>query len=218
MSTLTARGRTGAEAAVTPDETITVIRAHGRRLAKLIRADGTIEDYDRARTVDLFEVGIADLAALESLLRRLEKKRECCVVRGAVVDAGNAVRRLLHPDPFTGDVPTLRDVPRRWVALDFDSLPRPQHVLANDVLACAGAALRALPEAFQETCCTVQATARLELPPVSACVCGFGSPVRPPVPSCAGGCRVCQSTIRSSEPPSRFIPPHHCSAPALPIR
>jgi hypothetical protein len=146
---------------------ITIIRAHGRRLAKLIRDEGTIEACDRARTFDLIEMNIADLAAVEWLLRNLQTRRDCCVVRGAIANAASArrVRRLLHPDLETGDGPTLREVRGRWVTFDFGSLPLPEHVAVCDLFACARAVIRVLPKPFKGTCCIVQATARHGIAP-----------------------------------------------------
>jgi hypothetical protein len=143
-------------------ETITVIRARGRRLAKVIRGDGTVEGYDSARRVDLVQLNIPNLLALELLLRWLERQQDCCVVRGGIADAARVchVRRLLHADPKTGDIPTLRDVPRRWVAFDFDDVPRPENVAVSDLVACARVAIRALPKVFHDTACIAQATAR----------------------------------------------------------
>ncbi|HEY8872200.1 MAG TPA: hypothetical protein VIM52_04150, partial [Stellaceae bacterium] len=69
------------------------------------------------------------------------------------------VRRLLHPDPDTGDMATLRDVPRRWLALDIDGLPRPDCIEAGNIPACGRVAIAELPDAFQGTRCIVQATA-----------------------------------------------------------
>jgi hypothetical protein len=146
---------------------ITILRAHGRRLAKLVRADGEIEGYDKARTVDLFEIDVADLDALEGLLRRLEHRRDCCVVRGAIADPSRVkgVRRLLYLDVETGDEPTLRDVQRRWVALDIDSLPLPAWVNPEDLIRCARVVIERLPGAFQGARSIVQATASHGLKP-----------------------------------------------------
>jgi hypothetical protein len=109
-------------------DSITVLRARSRCLAKQIRRDGGIEPYDNAKIVDLAEIDVIDLSALEGLLRQLETRRDLCVVRGSVADPSRvtAVRRLLHKDAETGDEPTLRDVPRRWLALDIDRLSPPQ--------------------------------------------------------------------------------------------
>ncbi|MCK8788240.1 hypothetical protein M0638_28215, partial [Roseomonas sp. NAR14] len=65
---------------------ITVIEAHGRRLCKLIRADGTGEGYDSARTLNLHHVVAADHGTLAALLHDLAGRRSCAVVRGAIAD------------------------------------------------------------------------------------------------------------------------------------
>lgn len=146
-------------------ETLTVLRAHGRRLAKAVRGDGSFEDYGLARTVDLAEVEVDGLDALEALLRRLDRRPDCCVVRGAIADPARVkgVRRLLHRDG--DDAPTLREVPRRWLALDFDSLPRPDWLDPTDLLGCACVAIEALPEEFRRVRFIVQATSGHGLKP-----------------------------------------------------
>jgi hypothetical protein len=142
-------------------DTITIVRARHRRLAKLIRANGEIVGYDAARTIDLDAVAIDDLAALGRLLTRLLRRPDCAVVRGAITDPARTygVRRLLYPDLETGDMATLRDEPRQWLALDIDRLPRPDGVEAGDLLECARIAIAALPAAFRSARCIVQATA-----------------------------------------------------------
>jgi len=126
---------------ITPhiSDTITVLRARGRRLAKRLHPDGHVDGYDRARTVDAFTVPIPDLAATLTLLRRLLSRPDCCVVRGALLtgDRATGIRRLLHPDERTGDLPTLRDVPRRWLALDMEGVPLPPNLPPADLAGCA---------------------------------------------------------------------------------
>jgi hypothetical protein len=148
-------------------DTITVLRAHGRRLAKAVNADGSIEDYDLVRTVDLAEVQVEGLAGLGALLQRLAAHRDCCVVRGRIADASRVkgVRRLLHRDTESGDEPTLREEPRRWAALDFDSLARPDWIEHGDLLACGCVAIEVLPDAFRSAGFVVQATAGHGLKP-----------------------------------------------------
>jgi hypothetical protein len=142
-------------------DSLTVIRAHSRRLAKLIRADGTIEDYDEAKHFDLFSCAVGDLADVHRLLHHLLRRADCAVVRGAIADPARVrhVRRLVHADPKNGDIPTLRNVPRCWLALDMEGVDRPADVSAADLAACAGEAIRRLPEAFHEVACIAQATA-----------------------------------------------------------
>jgi hypothetical protein len=139
-------------------EAITILRARARRLAKLICADGTIVDWDKARTFDLIEIAVADIDALDRLLRRLEGRRDCCVVRGAIADPNRvkAVRRLLRRDG--ADAPTLREIPRCWLALDFDMPSRPDWIDPTDLFSCARFAIETLPKEFRYARFIVQAT------------------------------------------------------------
>jgi hypothetical protein len=148
-------------------DNITILQSRGRRLAKLIGRDGCIVDYDSARLFDLAAVKVSGLDALESLLRRLARRSDYCIVRGAIADPlrTRKVRRLLHRDPQTGDGPTLCDEPRRWLALDVDALPRPEATAPSDLVACARIAIEALPAAFRSARCIAQATASHGLKP-----------------------------------------------------
>ena len=67
-------------------ETMTVLRAPRRRLAKLLHPDGRIEGYDRARTFDVFALPVPDLDALRAKLAGLLHRPDCCAVRGAPLD------------------------------------------------------------------------------------------------------------------------------------
>lgn len=142
-------------------DSITVIRARARRLAKCIHPDGRIEDYDLAKTVDLFTVPVAGLDDVAALLGRLLPRRDCAVVRGEILDPARTqgVRRLAHPDRKTGEAPTLGDVPRHWLALDLDGAARPDGVPAHDIAECASAAIGRLPVAFRGVRCIAQASA-----------------------------------------------------------
>jgi hypothetical protein len=144
-----------------PSDSLTVIRAHGRRLAKLIRRDGTIEGYDEAKHFDLFNWPVGDLADVHRLLCHLRHRADCAIVRGAIADSERVrhVRRLAHADPKTGDIPTLRDVARRWLALDMEGVDRPADVLAADLARSACEAIGHLPAAFDGVECIAQATA-----------------------------------------------------------
>jgi hypothetical protein len=140
---------------------ITVLRTYGPRLAKLICSDGNITSYDEPRHFDLFEMPIDDLAGLARLLRVLMRRVDCCVVRGAIADPARTkrVRRLLYADHKTGALPTLTEWARRWIALDVDAVPRPEHMAAGDLAACAQEAVQYIPAGFQNAACIVQATA-----------------------------------------------------------
>jgi hypothetical protein len=142
-------------------DTITLLRcARGLNLCKTIR-DGEVIPYDQARTFDGFSRQLAGLDDLHELLGNLIDAPRFCVVRGELVAGGQAfgIRRLVYSDPQTGDAPTLRDVPRRWLALDIEGIERPPEVAATDLKACAAMAGSRLPEAFHRAACVAQATA-----------------------------------------------------------
>ncbi len=140
-------------------EEVTILRAHGRRLAKVIPLEGEPQGYDRAKTMDLVRYPVLDLAALYRLLVRMHHRSDCAILRAEPVDRTLRVRRLLYDDPETGEVATVREVPRWWVALDVDSLPAPAGLDLADIAKCGEAALLALPDAFHGVACIVQATA-----------------------------------------------------------
>jgi hypothetical protein len=142
-----------------PPESLTVLRAQRRRLAKRIRPDG-VDGYDRAKHLEAFTVKVADLNGTHDLLQRLLPRPECCVIRGALIAGTQAkgIRRLLHVDKQTGELPTFRDVPRRWLALDVEGLPLPADTLAADLARCAAAALAGLPTPFWSAAHIVQAS------------------------------------------------------------
>ena len=67
-------------------DTLTVIRSRHLRLAKTIHADGRIDDYDRAKTLDLFEMQVADLDGISNLLARLLPQPSCAAIFGGIAD------------------------------------------------------------------------------------------------------------------------------------
>ncbi len=140
---------------------VTVLRARGGRLCKVVRPDGEVVDYDRVKRVDLDPFDLSGLSALYDLLLGLGGRRDCCVVRGAVADPARVrgVRRLLHDDPVTGDLATLREVPRRWIALDLDGVPLPPGLEPRDLAACTRAVLPMLPAPFRRAAVVAAATA-----------------------------------------------------------
>lgn len=141
-------------------DALTVLRSPHLRLAKRLRLNGQ-DGYDRARTLDAYTVQVAGLDDLFALLHRLVPQPSCCVIRGQLLEGVTAkgIRRLLHVDRETGELPTFVDVPRRWLALDLDGLPMPEGVQATDLAACGTAALATLPEQFHGAACIIQASA-----------------------------------------------------------
>jgi hypothetical protein len=146
--------------AVDWSDRITILRAPGKRLAKLVRRDGTVCDYDSPYRFNACARNVAGLPDLQRLLTKLLVRSDCCVVRGELLagESASGIRRLAYRDDETGDEPTMRDVPRRWLALDADGIERPKGTAAEDLLACADAAIDQLPRAFWRTACIVQAS------------------------------------------------------------
>ena len=145
---------------MTNPDALTVLHSPYLRLAKRLRHDGQ-DGYDKAKTLDAYTAPIGGLDDLLALLRRLILRPSCCVIRGQLLEgvAAKGVRRLLHMDRETGELPTFADVSRRWLALDLDGLPMPEGIEATDLTACGIAALASLPEQFRGTACIIQASA-----------------------------------------------------------
>jgi hypothetical protein len=140
---------------------LTMLQAKGPRLAKTLHPIGTFTPYGDARTFDMGEVPVASLDALYGIIATLLPRPDLAIVRGAIADPARTrgVRRLLHADTETGDLPTLCDVPRRWVALDMDGIPAPAGLGVTDLHACLATARPILPSAFRDAALIVQATA-----------------------------------------------------------
>ncbi len=145
---------------IAPDA-LTVLHTPYLRLAKRLRQDGGSDGYDKAKTLDAYTVPVAGLAGILALLQRLLHRPACCVIRGELLhgDRAKGIRRLLHMDKQTGELPTMRDVPRQWLALDLDGVPMPDGLDPCDLAGCGAAALAVLPDAFHGAACIVQATA-----------------------------------------------------------
>ncbi|GAB0112724.1 hypothetical protein [Acidisoma sp. C75] len=143
------------------NETITLLQcARSLVLAKRI-THAAITPYDQAKRFDGFTRELSGLADLRDLLGHLINAPRFCVVRGALAagETATAIRRLVYDDPATGDVATLRDVPRRWLALDMEGIARPADLPAADLPGCAALAIATLPEAFHGAGFIAQATA-----------------------------------------------------------
>jgi hypothetical protein len=143
------------------EDTVTMVRANGRRLAKQVWPDGRFDNYDQAKTIDLFETPLTGLGDVEQLLRRFAARPDFALVRGGIADPTRTrgVRRLLHADHQTGDRPTLIERDRRWLAIDIDRLTLPPELAAAHLASCGELAIAALPKPFGSAAAIVQATA-----------------------------------------------------------
>lgn len=142
-------------------DSMTCLRARGRCLAKQLLPGGVWQGYDSARTFDVSTSFVSGLDDIEDLLAILLRRPDHCVIRGDLIDGtpASGVRRLLHPDQKTGELPTFREQSRRWLALDVEGVERPQGCSSADLARCATVALGELPGPLQSAACIVQASA-----------------------------------------------------------
>ena len=194
------------------DCAITILHARGRLLAKLIRTDGSIDSYDKAKHFDAIELGIQGLDHLAAVVRSLLPCWDRCVVRGSLVGGSPAtgIRRLLHADRETGDQPAFYELPRRWVAIDVDGIPRPPEIPVADIACCARVAISHLPPEFQGRACVAVASGGHGFKPGIRMRLGIGSTVPRPTRCCASGSSPARSISRRcarcnpSTPPPPF--------------
>ncbi|MEE3502641.1 hypothetical protein [Acidiphilium acidophilum] len=148
-------------------DTLTILRSRGRRLAKLIRADGEIDGYDEAKTFTAIEHDVENLDDLHRALTWLATRPDRCIVRAALInsDRTTPMRRLLYADQETGDAATLYEPLRFWLATDWDALDQPEGLDLADLAECGRVALARLPAAFHNAACIVSATASHGLKP-----------------------------------------------------
>ena len=155
-------------------DTLTILRARSSkpngppvRLAKTIHADGSVQSYDGAYKFDIACVPVKGLFDLHDKLKWLVRQYNKCVVRGTLIEGTKAsnVRRLFYRCAESGDAPTLRDMPHRWVALDVDGLARPEDIPVDDIERCADYAMGKLPRIFGQTACIAQASAQHGIKP-----------------------------------------------------
>lgn len=154
--------RAVAEAIATPPDppcAITVFRSKRFPLAKTIHADGTTARVSIGEIFDFDTLALASLDDVREILDTLQNHGNVAVLRGQVIDGPKLLdgRRLKHSKE--GAPATLRDVARRWLAIDVDSLPLPEGVTPQNLAGCGRAAIATLPGPFRNARVLVQATA-----------------------------------------------------------
>ena len=135
-------------------DAVTVARCSPRhRATKLITGtpDGwSMAGYDCGRLFDFEAHPVTGPADLFAVLNRVARDPRCFILRGELLPGvvPRQCRRLLyaHED---GTPPTFREVPRRWVVIDFDNVPGPYRFDPRDG-ALAGTYCRTLlPEPWR---------------------------------------------------------------------
>ena len=132
-----------------------------RRLAKRFRSNGQVEPAQLPMWYVGVEAPIENLDELQDALQQALSMNRVGAVRGGLIGADVIwfIRRLRYPDFETGDLPTLADDPRSWLALDIDGLDAQPELDLTDLRACGEAAIAQLPAEFHGVDCVVQATA-----------------------------------------------------------
>ena len=136
-----------------PDR-LTILRTKGLPATKTIGLgpDGRpaiVSSYGNAKRFAVRQVPVAGLGDLAAALDRV--RWDEFVIRGepeAGIDLRDTVRRL-HHDPVTGEAPTFREVPRRWLLLDFDTVERPDWLDRRDPENAAVYLRTQLPDGYQ---------------------------------------------------------------------
>lgn len=110
---------------------LTVLRTRGLPATKTIGLgpDGRLAVLASYPNAKRFAARQAPVASLGDLAAALDRARsDEFVIRGEPrpgLDMNDTVRRL-YTDPLTGEPATFREVPRRWVLLDFDTVRAPE--------------------------------------------------------------------------------------------
>ena len=137
------RNRNGARAArqfgmTAPLDSLTVLTTKGPLATKTIRfrpaGPPEVENYGRAARFSFAVRPFCSFGEFANILKSLEQKPRSFIVRGEPIDGINrqdAPRRLhpeYNPDGSIKIPATLQAAPRRWLGLDFDSIPGPPHI------------------------------------------------------------------------------------------
>jgi hypothetical protein len=152
---------------------ITILHSINRLLAtKRIRRDhktGKVIKTPYGRETH-FRVKQVDLNGFDQLCRCLDTltgRPSAFVIRGEPLSDTdlNKTRRLLHPDPKTGEAATFTEAPRNWFAIDLDKIKRP--VAIDPVIDPEGAIehlIGLLPPEIHDASCWWQFTCSQNLP------------------------------------------------------
>jgi Virulence-associated protein E len=146
-----------------PQHTFTIVSAlpdDNTRLRKVISPQGEAAADDLPYLCTFKEVTVPDVVGLDRMLAQLADDSRSCILRARVKpEVEQPCRRITKEDARTGDAPTLDDVPRAWVLIDFDSIDEPDGVDFRSKPHVAAAHLRdKLPEPFRAAACVWRAS------------------------------------------------------------
>jgi hypothetical protein len=189
---------------------LTVLRTFGRLLATktiIVADDGTISvrPYDEAKHFAAQPVRVMGIAELAAAITRISADRHAFLIRGEpLADTDlRRCRRLAYEDRETGDPACFREVPRRWLLLDFDSIERPFMFDPMDGELGAIYLRSLLPPCFHDRSCWWSFTSSAGFSPGLRMRLAFwlDRPVgEPELKRLLGGCPVDASLFRPVQP------------------
>ena len=104
----------------------TLLRHNFLLMTKQFRTDGEVIGYSLGKMFDMSDLVLRGLARVLDMLDGMQGLTNMCVIRGELINPPRVFRqRRLLQKKGDGGTATLKDVPRRWVALDFDSIAAP---------------------------------------------------------------------------------------------
>ena len=106
---------------------ITILSAPGRRLAKVIRDDLSIQPYDETAHFNQVRMPVRDIFTLHQRLDTLRSKTDSCIIRGSAISRSEAAKVTFDDgqEPLKNGLYRRRlelfpDSPHRWLMLDVD--------------------------------------------------------------------------------------------------
>jgi hypothetical protein len=140
---------------------VTLLRAD-RALAKVWQADGQIRPVANAPWFEAREIPVESFRDICVVLDAVERLPRVALVKEAIALGAN-VHRLRRRcsagiDEYTGEAfpAGLVVVPRPWIVLDIEKLPRPRSIDFTDGAALAAYVRDRLPDAFKTAACVWQ--------------------------------------------------------------
>lgn len=142
---------------------LTILRAPGKRLTKLITPAGIV-GYDRASVFEVDAVRIECVEDLHELLSGVDERT--AVIRGVLrLEFAGRPLVLRRSRPRPGVPERFAPAARSWLMVDVDGLPAPLGVDPCDPLVAGGALRRALPAPFRVARAVVQLSSTVGLEP-----------------------------------------------------
>jgi hypothetical protein len=137
----------------------TLLRHNFLLMTKQFRTDGEVIGYSLGKMFDMSDLVLRGLDRVLDMLDGVQGLTNMCVIRGELINPPRVFRqRRLLQKKGDGGTATLKDVPRRWVALDFDSIAAPDDLDRRDLIACAKVAEQILPKEFHGRRAVIHAT------------------------------------------------------------